>query len=112
MKVRHLGQVCIGPTLSRAKLRQAAAVIKNDRKIDQCIAIHQLLAGATRYKLIKLLSQTQELCVCDLAEILATTVSAVSHQLKLLRQAKIVTTRRQGQTIYYSLKNRDITNLL
>ncbi len=112
MKVKHLGHICVGPTLSKKEINKVYSALKKDTSLAKKIKLHQLLSGETRYKLIKLIGELNELCVCDMAEILGTTVSAVSHQLKLLRKAGIVATRREGQTIYYSLKNEKIKELL
>lgn len=112
MKVKHLGQICVGPTLSKNEIRQLGSVLKGHKGYSRQVNLHQILAGKTRYKILKLLKDLKELCVCDLAEILETTVSAVSHQLKVLRKAEAVTTRREGQTIYYSLKDKQIEQLL
>lgn len=112
MKVKHLGQICVGPSLTADEIRQVRVVLEKDTSIGRRITIHKLLAGETRYKILKLLHDLKELCVCDIAEILNKTVSAVSHQLKLLRQADLVETRRKGQTIYYSVKNKEVTRFL
>lgn len=112
MKVKHLGQICVGPTLSAKEIKKVASALKGDKNLIQRVHIYQFLSGETRYKLLKLLVDLKELCVCDMAEILRTSVSAVSHQLKILRKFDLVTTRREGQTIYYSLKNKEIARLL
>lgn len=112
MQVKHLGQICIGPSLSPGEIAKVGAVLRQDKGLEKRLATHQLLAGEVRYKILRLLHDLKELCVCDLAEILDTTVSAVSHQLKVLRKADVVTTRREGQTIYYSLKSKEIEKLL
>jgi DNA-binding transcriptional ArsR family regulator len=112
MKVKHLGQICVGPTLSEKEIKRVGEALKASADVDNKIQLHALLSGETRYKLIKLLNELKELCVCDMAEILEMSVSAVSHQLKLLRKENIVSTRRAGQTIYYSLKNKEIAKLL
>lgn len=112
MKVKHLGQICVGPTLSEKEIKKVASVLKKDTSLPQRVSLHQLLSGETRYKLLKLLADLTELCVCDMAEILDTSISAVSHQLRALREARVVSTRREGQTIYYSLKNKEIARLL
>jgi DNA-binding transcriptional ArsR family regulator len=62
-----------------------------------------LLAGETRLKIIHLLSDCGELCVCDLATILEMTPAAVSQHLSRLRSGRIVGSRRDGMTIYYRL---------
>ena len=87
MKVKHLNQICVGPTLSNEEIRKVKLALESNNELKNKVEIHRLLSGGTRYKLIKLLNELDELCVCDMAEILNTTVSAVSHQLKLLRNA-------------------------
>jgi len=69
-----------------------------------------ILGNATRLKIIFALSQ-QELCVCDLAIILETTKSAVSHQLRLLRNARLVKYRREGKMSFYALDDEHIGKL-
>jgi len=112
MKIKHLGQICVGPTLSQKEIEKVREVLKQNIDLEQKIKLHSLLSGETRYKIIKLLNELKELCVCDMAEIMDMSVSAVSHQLKLLRKEKIVSTRREAQTIYYSLQDRAISKLL
>ncbi len=112
MRVKHLGQICVGPTLSGNDIRKLKSVLEADKEIDQRLRIYQILSGKTRYKLVKLLADLKELCVCDMAKILDTSVSAVSHQLRRLRKAKLVSTRRDKQTIYYSLKDKETSKLL
>jgi DNA-binding transcriptional ArsR family regulator len=62
-----------------------------------------LLAGETRLKIIHLLGNSGELCVCDLATILEMTPAAVSQHLSRLRSGRLVGSRRDGMTIYYRL---------
>ena len=63
------------------------------------------LAGNTvRLKILFLLSQEQELCVCDLSDILAMNISAISQHLRKLKDRNIIKPRRKAQTIYYSLE--------
>jgi DNA-binding transcriptional ArsR family regulator len=70
-----------------------------------------LLGDPTRTRLLDALSR-RELCVCDLANLLGMSLSAISHQLRLLRTARVVKARREGRMIYYSLDDHHITNLL
>jgi DNA-binding transcriptional ArsR family regulator len=62
-----------------------------------------LLAGETRLKIMHLLGETGELCVCDLATVLEMTPAAVSQHLSRLRTGRMVGSRRDGMTIYYRL---------
>jgi DNA-binding transcriptional ArsR family regulator len=54
----------------------------------------------------------QEMCVCDLAAMLDVSESAVSHQLRLLRTLRLVTNRRQGTILYYSLADDHVSQLI
>lgn len=112
MKIKHLGQICIGPTLSQKEIERVSRVLRKNDDLSERIKLYSLLSGETRFKLVKILSELKELCVCDMAEILDMSISAVSHQLRLLRKENVVTTRREAQTIYYSLENKEINKLL
>lgn len=68
------------------------------------------LGDPTRIRIIHFLS-ARELCVCDLAALLEISQSAVSHQLRLLRNLRIVKFRREGKIVYYSLDDFHIVNL-
>ena len=63
-----------------------------------------LAGNAVRLKILYLLKQENELCPCDLSDILGMTVPAVSQHLKKLKDARIVTTKKSGQTIFYSVE--------
>ncbi len=69
--------------------------------------IFALLGDLTRLRILYALTQAAELCVCDLADILAMDVSAVSHQLRRLKDRNLVQRRREGLTIYYSLTENE-----
>ena len=71
----------------------------------------KVLGDETRMKIINALAHG-ELCVSDLAAALEMTQSAVSHQLKLLRMANQVKARREGKSIYYSLDDQHVIDIL
>jgi len=71
----------------------------------------KLLADPTRLKIILALRE-EELCVCDLAALLKVTRSAISHQLRQLRNLRLVKYRRDGKIAYYSLKDTHIYALV
>lgn len=72
---------------------------------------YKVFGDVTRVKILCVLFQS-ELCVCDLAEVLGMTQSAVSHQLRVLKQAKLVKNRRDGKIVYYSLADAHIQSIL
>lgn len=77
--------------------------LKKDSKFISAKKYYHILVGKTRLDILYLLNREKELCVCDMADILETTVSAVSHQLKILREVDFVKTRKNAQTIFYYL---------
>jgi DNA-binding transcriptional ArsR family regulator len=102
LRAERLG--CVAPDRSPAELRalrdRLAAVDARLRRSSERFA---LLAGETRLKILHLLDSAGELCVCDLATILEMTPAAVSQHLSRLRSGRMVSSRRDGMTIYYRL---------
>lgn len=72
---------------------------------------YKVFGDMTRIKILCVLFQS-ELCVCDLAEVTGMTQSAISHQLRMLKQMKLVKNRREGKTVYYSLADAHIQSIL
>ncbi len=83
----------------------------NDNKIFEIANIFKLLGEPTRLKIIMALIE-KELSVSDLSAIINSTVSAVSHQLRLLRSARLVKYRKQGKMIFYSTDDAHINNVI
>lgn len=73
--------------------------------------IFKLFADETRLRIVCCLL-TEELCVCDLTELLELNQSTVSHQLQLLRNSKLVKYRREGKQIFYSLQDAHIEKII
>jgi len=72
--------------------------------------IFQMLASPGRLRIVEALA-TAELCVCDLAEVVGLSQSAVSHHLRPLRQLRLVRVRKEGRMAFYSLDDDHITTL-
>lgn len=73
--------------------------------------LFKVLGDSTRCRILFVLL-VSEMCVCDLSQLLSMSVSAVSHQLRILRQARLVRYRRQGKTVFYSLADEHVRTLL
>lgn len=73
--------------------------------------LFKVFGDSTRIKILFLLFES-ELCVCAIAELLGATQSAVSHQLKVLKVNKLVKSRRDGKTVYYSLADNHVHNII
>lgn len=82
-----------------------------DEELDSVADFFKMFGDITRLKIMLALQQS-ELCVMDIAESLSMTQSAISHQLKMLRQAKLVGARREGRNIIYSLADEHVSTII
>ena len=73
--------------------------------------LFRIFADSTRIKILYLLFES-EMCVCDIAQLLGMTQSAISHQLRALKQAKLVKNRREGKTVFYSLADDPVRTII
>lgn len=82
-----------------------------EEKLYDLADFYKMFSDSTRIKILWALD-TSEMCVCDLAVLLNMTKSAVSHQLKTLRQEKLVKYRKEGKNVIYSLQDEHVKNIL
>lgn len=73
--------------------------------------LFKVFGDSTRIKILYLLFES-EMCVCDIAALLNMTISAISHQLRVLKQSQLVRFRREGKTVYYSLADDHVRSIL
>ncbi|MBU2700707.1 DNA-binding transcriptional ArsR family regulator [Sporomusaceae bacterium BoRhaA] len=89
----------------------AKAEILSNEAAQQLAETFKILGDTTRVKILQILAK-RELCVCDIAAVVQMGPSAVSHQLRLLRGARLVKYRREGKMAYYSLDDDHISALI
>ncbi len=94
------------------RVAQARASLPQEAVLKEAVLLLKALADPTRMRLLLALRAAGELCVCDLALLAGVSVSAVSHQLRLLRQARLVAFRREGKQVYYRLADEHVERLL
>lgn len=82
-----------------------------DRDADRLVLIYKALADRTRLRMVMALRKG-EMCVCDLAALLNLSESAVSHQIRRLKDLALVKSRREGQVLYYSLDDHHVDELI
>ncbi|MBQ8356916.1 MAG: helix-turn-helix transcriptional regulator [Clostridia bacterium] len=82
-----------------------------DETLIDLAELYKMFGDSTRIKILYVLFDS-ELCVCDIASLLGMTVSAISHQLRILRSAKLVDFRREGKTVFYSLADDHVRTIL
>ncbi len=94
---------------------QVVAAVQAQMPEDECLYdladLFKALADSTRARILWALLQS-EMCVCDIACLLQMRHSAISHQLRVLKQARIVKNRRDGKTVFYSLDDDHVKTLL
>jgi len=83
-----------------------------ERTVERVSRLFSAFADPTRLRILHALNVTNELCVCDLAALTDLSVSAVSHQLRLLRDRELVHARRDGRMVYYSLADECVSVLI
>lgn len=90
------------------KVRQG---LPADELLMDLADLFKMFGDSTRVKILFLLFES-ELCVCAIAELLCMEQSAISHQLKKLKEASLVKSRRQGKTVFYSLADDHVYELV
>jgi DNA-binding transcriptional ArsR family regulator len=105
------GEVCDEPFVQADILASVRPRLVAPRDAAALAATFAVLGDPTRVRLLDALAQ-RELCVCELSELVSSTESAVSHQLRLLRSLRLVRSRRAGRMVYYALDDDHIRALL
>lgn len=100
---------CIRLLADKKQIKSCKSRLKSAQKsFSQLSDILSLAGNEARLKILYLLEEERELCPCDLADILGMSVPAISQHLRKLKDGTIVETRKEGQTIYYSLTKENL----
>ena len=91
-------------------VKKVLNVLPDDNTIAKLSNLYKIMGNDTRCKILYSLS-INEMCVCDLSNVLSMTKSSVSHQLSKMREAGVVKCRRDGKEVYYSLDDEHISSL-
>jgi len=97
--------------VEKEKVKSVKKTMKTDRFFHDLAETFKAMSDPTRTKIIYALCQENELCVHDMAIIIGTTNSAISHQLRTLRNMKLVKYNKVGKVAFYSLDDIHINNL-
>ena len=84
--------------------------IAEERSLNDLAELFKVFGDTTRIKILYALFE-EEMCVCDIADLLNMTQSAISHQLRVLKQARLVKFRKEGKIVYYSLDDNHINQI-
>ncbi len=103
--------LCQEKILHVTEVKQAVANIPGPDTLQSLTDIFKTLSDPSRLKIVFALA-TCELCVCDLAAVCGVSDSSVSHQLRILRNLKIVRYRREGKVVFYRLDDHHVNSLI
>ena len=92
-------------------VNRVAKVMPDEDQLMDLAEFFKIFGDSTRIKILYVLSQA-EMCVCDIATLLQMGQSAISHQLRVLKQMRLVKFRRDGRTVFYSLADGHIQTIL
>ena len=87
------------------------ASMPDEEMLYDLAELYKVFGDSTRIKILYVLFEA-EMCVCDIAQVLGMTQSAISHQLRLLKQARLVKSRREGKIVFYSLADSHVRTML
>lgn len=94
---------------------QILSMVRNELPTDELLCdlsdLFKIFGDTTRIKIMYALFES-EMCVCAIAELLGMTQSAISHQLKILKNSKLVGNRREGKTIFYFLLDEHVKTII
>lgn len=96
---------------SEALRKRVLNEMPDEESLYDLAELFKVFGDTTRIRILYALFEA-EMCVCDIAQILNMTQSAISHQLRVLKQARLVRNRREGKQIYYSLADDHVRTII
>lgn len=93
------------------RIKKVSEKMPDEDELYDIAELFKVFGDSTRIRILYVLFES-ELCVCDLAQTLNMNQSAISHQLKILKQAKLVTGRREGKSVFYSLADEHVRTII
>lgn len=104
-------ETCDEVVVHAEPVERAREALGREEEVQRLADVFKALGDPTRVRILQAL-RMGELCVCDLADVLGMTQSAISHQLRVLRGLSIVRNRREGKEVFYSLDDEHVMLLL
>ena len=105
--IERCGFLCVHEDTVARVLRD----MPDDETLYDLAELFKVFGDSTRVKILYALFEA-ELCVCDIAQLLGLTQSAVSHQLRVLKASRLVKPRREGKTVFYSLDDDHVRKII
>lgn len=105
IKVAGLDETCRIPCFNEKLVRRLRNQLPSDEVLEEARVLFAALSDRARLKILIALQSDQELCVCDVAHVLGTSISTTSHHLRKMRDLKLLKYRNDGRMAYYSLRS-------
>lgn len=104
-------ECCESTEVHEDLLKSVNEMMPDETELYDLAELFKVFGDSTRIRILFVLFEA-EVCVCDLAEVLHMTQSAISHQLRILKQNKLVKARREGKSIFYSLADDHVKTII
>ena len=102
---------CQETVVHQAQIERVQRKMPPDETLMDLAELFKIFGDSTRIRILYALMEG-ELCVCDIATLLGMSQSAISHQLRLLKQSKLVRYRREGKTVFYALSDSHVKTVI
>ena len=109
--VEKIFECCEAEEIHKDLIEKVNQNMPDEEELYSLSELFKTFGDPTRIRILFVLSEA-EVCVCDLAQILNMTQSAISHQLKVLKQNRLVKSRREGKSIFYSLADNHVRTII
>ena len=111
MEDRYNADICDLVYVHADLVKKVRSELPNEDTLYDLTELFRIFGDSTRIRILYVLSAS-EMCVCDIAALLGMTQSAISHQLKALKNARLVKFRREGKTVFYSLADSHVQTII
>ena len=108
---RKNDRICAETHVHEELVARVAQTMPDETRLYELAELFKVFGDSTRMRILFVLFEA-EVCVCDLSRLLSMTVSAVSHQLRILKQSRLVKSRREGKSIFYSLADGHVRTII
>ena len=102
--------ICDCKVIHEEIIEKVKGKMPEEETLSNLAELFKIFGDSTRVRILSALF-ISEICVCDLANILNMKQSAISHQLRILKQSKLIKSRRAGKVVYYSLDDEHVNNI-
>lgn len=104
-------ELCDGTEVHEELLKCVREGMPPEEKLYDLAELFKVFGDSTRIRILFTLFEA-DVCVCDMAEALGMTASAVSHQLKILKNSRLIRSRREGKSVFYSLADDHVRTII